>query len=335
MCGMLGGPRPSQDPLVVALREAAKYGIEVHAWLNAYTGFISGSPTACNQFITSTPANWLKAHPEWSVSTKNFTTGVITPQTSNCAGTAEYMWVSPGVPTVRAQLATVAADIARRYGPLGLKGIHLDRIRFPSNQVSYDQASQDAFKAATGAFPSGNAQASWLDFRRGFVNQGVKAVHDSVAAVDPAMVISAAVFPGYKPRTGWAATWSFPDLFQDPQAWAQAGSLDVEVPMNYPATATSASWTVKAYCSNTDWTCVMDDHIERIERQSGRQVYVGIAAIRGWDEMTSQIDLAHSRAITGMSVYSFSLVDAIPNAWTQLAAGPFKYKATIPAMAWK
>ena len=40
-----------------------------------------------------------------------------------------------------------------------------------------------------------------------------------------------------------------------------------------------------------------------------------------------QIDLAHSRAITGMSVYSFSLVDAIPNAWAQLAAGPFRYPA--------
>ena len=43
MCGFLGGPRPAQDPLAVALTEAAKYGIEVHAWLNAYTGFIAGS----------------------------------------------------------------------------------------------------------------------------------------------------------------------------------------------------------------------------------------------------------------------------------------------------
>ena len=335
MCGKLGGPRPAQDPLVVALTEAAKYGIQVHAWLNAYTGFISGSPAACSQFIASTPANWLKAHPEWSVSTKNFTTGVITRQVDNCATSSEYMWVSPGVPEVRSQLATVAADIARRYGPQGLKGIHLDRIRFPSNQVSYDQPSQDAFKAATGAFPSSNAQGSWLDFRRGFVNQGVKEVHDAVVAVDPAMVISAAVFPGYKPRAGWSAQWSFTDLFQDPQAWAQAGDLDVEVPMNYPATPTSTSWTVKGYCSNTDWTCVMDDHIDRIERQSGRQVYVGVGAIKGWDEMKRQIDLAHDRGITGMSVYSFSQVDLIPNGWAQLAAGPFRHKATIPTMPWK
>jgi uncharacterized lipoprotein YddW (UPF0748 family) len=335
MCGRLGGPRPSQDPLEVALREAATHGIQVHAWLNAYTGFIAGSATACNQFIESTPRNWLKAHPEWSVSTKSFTTGVLTRQVDNCATSAEYMYVSPGVPEVRAQLAQVSADIARRYGPLGLRGIHLDRIRYPSNQVSYDPATQEAFRTRTGAYPTSNAQTAWLDFRREVVNQGVREVRDSVAAVSPSLVISAAVFPGYKPRTGWSAQWSFSDLFQDPQAWAEGGYLDVEVPMNYPATAASTSWTVKAYCSNTDWACVMDDHIARIERQAGRQVYVGVGAIKGWDETKRQIDLAHDRAATGVSVYSFSQVDAIPDGWALLAAGPFKHPATVPAMAWK
>ena len=335
MCGTLGGPRPSRDPLDVALEEAAKYGIQVHAWLNAYTGFISGSSAACNQFINSTPANWLKANPTWSVSTKVFSTGVITRQVDNCLGTPEYMWVSPGVPQVRQQLALVAADIARRYGPKGLRGIHLDRIRFPSNQVSYDPATQEAFRAATGAYPTSNAQTSWLNFRRGLVNQGVQEVFESVRAVDPAMVLSAAVFPGYQPRAGWSAQWSYTDLFQDPQAWAQGGYLDVEVAMNYPATAASTSWTVKAYCSNTDWTCVLDDHIQRIERQAGRQMYIGVGAIKGWTEVEKQINLAHDRTATGISVYSFSQVDAIPNGWNLLANGPFKHPATIPVMPWK
>lgn len=335
MCGTLGGPRPAQDPLDVALSEAAKYGIQVHAWLNAYTGFISGSTTACNQFINSTPPNWLKANPAWSVSSKNFGTGVITRQVDNCATTSEYMWVSPGVPQVRAQLARVAADIARRYTSKGLKGIHLDRIRYPGNTFSYDSPSQEAFRAVFGSYPASNAQASWLDFRRGFVNQGVQQVYDSVRMVNPSIVVSAAVFPGYKPRSGWSAQWSYTDLFQDPQAWAQGGYLDVEVAMNYPATAGSTSWTVKAYCSNTDWTCVLDDHIERIERQSGRHMYVGVGAIKGWTEVQKQLDLAHDRSATGMSVYSYSQVDAIPNGWAQLAAGPFKHKASVPAMPWK
>ncbi len=335
MCGVLGGPRPAQDPLDVALREAAKYGIQVHAWLNAYTGFISGSTTACNQFINSSPANWLKANPHWSVSTKNFTTGVLTRQVDNCATSSEYMWVSPGVPEVRAQLARISADVARRYGPKGLKGIHLDRIRYPSNQVSYDAATQEAFRTATGAYPASNAQASWLDFRRGLVNQGVKAVFDSVRAVNSALVLSAAVFPAYQPRAGWSALWSYSDLFQDPSAWALGGYLDVEVAMNYPATAASLSWTVKAYCSNTDWTCVMDEHINRIERTAGRHVYVGVGAIKGWTEVQKQLTLAHDRSVSGVSVYSFSQVDAIPGGWSLLAAGPFKNRATVPEMPWR
>ena len=338
MCGSLGGPRSSRDPLDVALAEAAKYGIEVHAWLNGYTGFISGSSTACNQFINSTPMNWLKANPNWSMSTKNFSTGVITRQVDNCGTTSEYMWVSPGVPQVRARLAEVAADVARRYGPKGLKGIHLDRIRFPGNTFSYDPATQEAFRTATGAYPTSNAQSTWLNFRRDLVNRGVKEVYDSLRMVNPGIVLSAAVFPGYK-REGvmstWLAQWSFSDLFQDPQAWAQGGYLDVELPMNYPATASSTSWTVKDYCSNTDWTCVMDDHIRRIEGQAGRHVYVGVGAIKGWTEVQKQLDLAHNRSATGVSVYSYSQVDAIPNGWALLAAGPFKHKAAIPAMAWK
>ena len=335
MCGKLGGPRPAQDPLDVALAEAAKYGIQVHAWINAYTGFIGGSTAACNQFIESTPRNWLKAHPEWSASTKNFTTNVITRQVDNCVGQTEYMYISPGVPEVRSQVAQVSADLARRYGPKGLRGIHLDRIRFSANTVSYDSASLKAFRAATGAYPTTNAQATWLNFRRGFVNQGVKEVWDSLRKIDPTMALSAAVWPGYMPKSGWSATWSYTDLFQDPQAWAAGGYLDVEVPMDYPATATSTSWTVKAYCSNTDWTCVLDDHIQRIEKASSRQVYIGVGAIRGWDEMAKQIDVAHDRAVTGMSVYSYGLVDAIPNGWAQLAAGPFKNRAIIPVMPWK
>ena len=350
MCGALGGTRPAQDPLVVALREAAKYGIQVHAWLNAYTGFISGSPVACSQFIASTPANWLKAHPEWSVSTKSFTTGAITRQVDNCGvSTPDYMWVSPGVPDVRAQLARVAADIARRYGPQGLKGIHLDRIRFPSNQVSYDAATQEAFRAATGAFPTSNAQGAWLNFRRGLVNQGVKDVHDSLRAVDPSLVLSAAVFPGYRRQdemATWSAQFSYDDLFQDPEAWTRGGYLDVEVPMIYPATVASTSWTLKpgtAACSSPtkalDWTCTVANHRRRVEQGTGRPVYVGVGAIKGWTEIEGQINQGHALQVTGFSVYSFSQVDNVSKncgeCWAKLAAGPFKYPATIPAMGWK
>jgi hypothetical protein len=109
----------------------------------------------------------------------------------------------------------------------------------------------------------------------------------------------------------------------------------VEVPMNYPATAASTSWTVKAYCSNTDWACVLDDHVARIERGAGRHVYVGVGAIKGWDEVKLQLGVARDRAATGVAFYSFSQVDAIPDGWRLLGDGPFRHPATIPPMRWK
>lgn len=51
--------------------------------------------------------------------------------------------------------------------------------------------------------------------------------------------------------------------------------------------------------------------------------------------MEKQINLAHDRLATGMSMYICSQVDAIPNGWAQLAAGPFKNNAAVPAMGWK
>lgn len=53
------------------------------------------------------------------------------------------------------------------------------------------------------------------------------------------------------------------------------------------------------------------------------------------DEMKTQIEFAQERAVTGVSVYSVSQVDATPNGSAQLAAGPFKNPATLPAISWK
>lgn len=326
LCGTLGGPLPF-DPLEVALREAAARGIQLHAWVNAYTGWIAGSAFACGQLVESSPRHMLKAHPDWAM-----VNSAGAPQP--CATTAEYVWVSPGIDSVRSRLARVAADIARRYGPQGLKGIHLDRIRFPGTTWSYDSGSVNGYARRYGSAPAAGA-AAWNDYRRELVNRGVKEVADSLRAIDPRLVLSAAVFPGYKPVAGWSAQWSYPDLFQDPQAWAQAGALDVEVPMSYAATATSASWTVKSYCSNTDWTCVLDDHRERIERQAGRHVYVGVGAIKGWAEVEREIAVGHARHVNGFSVFDYTKMDAIPNGWALLAGGPFRHRATVPAMPWK
>lgn len=324
VCGTLGGP-PAVDPLAVAITEAAKYGIQVHVWLNALTGWISNTAAACAQLVESTPRHMLLEHPDWAMVDS---TGA--PQ--RCGPlTPEYVWVSPGVPGVRTRLAQVAADIARRYP---VRGVHLDRIRYPTTQLSYDTASVNSYVRAFGMAPTASA-ASWANHRREFVNAAVREVADSLRAVDRTLVLSAAVWPVYKAMPGWSSSKGFDDYLQDPRAWAISGSLDVAVPMTYPASATSTSYTVKSdLCANLDWTCLLNEHRLLIEQGAGRHVYIGVGAIKGWSEVQLQLAKGREQFATGFSFYSFSQVDAF-NGWTLLAESYFKFPAVIPAMGWK
>jgi uncharacterized lipoprotein YddW (UPF0748 family) len=336
LCGTLGGGTtnavPPFDPLAVAITEAAKYGIEVHAWLNSYTGWVAGSATNCARLIESTPRHMLKANPSWIMTDRN---RVPMP----CATSSEYIWVSPGFPGVRSQLAHVAADIARNYA---VKGIHLDRIRYPGTAWSYDTSSVNTWDRANGlaigTLPPASS-SSFNDFRRAMVNQGVREVYDSIRAVRPSLVLSAAVWPIYKTPPGWSTGFSrgYDDLFQDTRTWTGSGFLDVAVPMTYPGSTTSVSYTVKpTYCASLDWECLLDDHRRVIEDQHHRFVYIGVGAIKGWDEMDRQLAIARRKGVTGISIYNYGTIrDQSPTAWTNLANGYFKYPATVPAMPWK
>lgn len=328
VCGTLGGPTMAYDPLAVAITEAGS-DIEVHAWLNSMTAWISGTTALCSGLIASTPMHLAKAHPEWVLTS---ITGVVTP----CATTAEYIWFSPGVPEVRTQLARVAADILRSYP--GVKGIHLDRIRYPGTAWSYDAPSVNAFKDANlGAAPVAGS-AAWANFRRGFVNAAVKEVFDSVQVVRPSAVLSAAVWPIYKTMPGWSGhSKGFDDYFQDARTWTSGGYLDVAAPMTYPASTGSVSYVVKdSYCASLDWDCLFDQHREVIEGRDQRHVYIGIGAIKGWAEMAKQIEIARRKGATGISVYSYGTIQSqSPTAWANLEQGYFKYPATIPPMPWK
>jgi uncharacterized lipoprotein YddW (UPF0748 family) len=326
-CGTLGGPRPGFDPLAVAIAEADRYGIQVHAWLNSMTEWIAGSAAACGQLKDGTvPRHMRYEHPDWQMVTGN---GLPQP----CLTTSEYTWASPGVPEVRTRLAQVAADIARRYR---VAGIHLDRIRYPATTVSYDAPSKATYAAERGGVMPTATSPGWADLRRSFVTAAVREVRDSIRAVNPRLVLSAAVWPVWRAIPTWGGTSKgYDDYFQDPRAWATEGTLDVAAPMTYPSLATSGTYTIKPReCDYLDWTCLLVDHKAAIEGVAGRHMYIGVGAIKGQAETLNQIATGREKQVTGFSVYSFSQVDGW-NGWPILASGPFRYPATIPVMGWK
>lgn len=314
LCGKLGGT-PSYDPLEVAVREGHMRGLQVHAYLNALTARPAGIEGPCRPMPEPDPGNprhILLEHPEWVMSDR-------TGRRLGCPGGEEYVWLSPAFPEVRTRLATVAADIARRYD---VDGIHLDRIRYPGSAWSHDAASRAEF----GRDPATNA-ADWRAYRTGLVNRMVRETRDSIEAVKPSLVLSAAVWGIYDDTRGWKTLAGRADLMQDSRAWAKGGYIDVLVPMTY-------SRIKVPHCARIGWGCMLDEHLEGGERETGRQMYIGIDAGKGAREVIDQIRMAQRRGATGMAVFSFTDADN-SRIWPLLKASVFSERTTVPAMPWK
>ncbi len=314
LCGKLGGT-PSYDPLEVAVREGHRHGLQVHAYLNALTGRPAGIEGQCKPIPEpdgGNPRHMLLDHPEWIMSDR---TGKRLP----CPNSEEYVWVSPSFPEVRTRLAIVAADIARRYE---IDGIHLDRIRYPGNAWSYDAASRAEFGLNPHQYP-----AEWKAYRTGLVSRMVRETYDSIAAVKPSLVLSAAVWGIYDDNWNWKTLAGRTDLMQDGRSWAKDGYMDILVPMTY-------SRIKVPRCARIDWACMLDEQLEGAERQTGRQMYIGIDASKGAREIIDQIRMARVRGATGVAIFSFTDADNA-RVWPLLEAGVFAEAASVPVMPWK
>jgi uncharacterized lipoprotein YddW (UPF0748 family) len=313
LCGKLGGT-PTWDPLEVAVREGHRRGLQVHAYLNALTGRAAGIEGQCKPMPepdAGNPRHVLLDHPEWVMSDR---TGRKLP----CPNSEEYVWLSPSFPEVRTQLARVAADVARRYD---VDGIHLDRIRYPGDAWSWDQASRAEFGKSPSSYP-----AEWKAYRTGLVSRMVRETYDSVTAVKPGLVMSAAVWGIYYDKWHWKTLAGKTDLMQDYRAWAKDGYMDILVPMTYSR--------IKDRCARIDWGCMLDEHIQGDERDTGRQMYIGIDASKGAREIVNQIRMARSRGVTGMAIFSFTDADN-SRVWPLLEKGVFAERAEVPVMPWK
>ncbi len=261
LCGKIGGT-PTYDPLEVAVREGHLRGLQVHAYLNALTARAAGIEGQCRAIPEpdlGNPRHVLLDHPEWVMRDR---TGKFLP----CPNSEEYVWLSPAFPEVRHRLAAVAADVARRYD---VDGIHLDRIRFPGEDWSYDPAAKAEFELNPDTHPS-----EWKAYRTGLVSRMVRETYDSIQLVKPRLVLSAAVWGVYNDKWAWHTLAGATNLMQDSRGWARGGYMDVLVPMTYYRIG-------PAYCSRIDWRCTLDE----------------------------QMQGARSKGVTGIAVFSFKDAD--------------------------
>lgn len=295
LTGVLGMD-PGWDPLGVAVNEGRARGVEVHAWINAFTGWAGSTPPP-----PSTPLHAFLEHPDWVMVDSG---GVAMPYHS---GTR---WMSPGHPGVRRRLARVAADIVRKY-PVG--GVHLDFIRYPGTDYSWDEPSLAAFDSLRALEPG----LDFAEMRRRFVTWAVGEVMDSLEVEDPEARLSAAVWGIYRNEPGWSGvSTGYGSVLQDAREWDRLGIVDALAPMVY--------WTLApTYGGRLDFAYLADDHATALREPAFIGLYVP-----GMDgrALAQHVERARMAGAEGTAVFSFSALESA-DLWGGLRTWAFFWPA--------
>jgi len=288
---------PGFDPLQVAIDEAHRNGIELHAYMNAFTVWSGPTPPASPIHIYNTHRDWVMVN----------SSGIpMNPATS------QYAYGSPGIPEYIEHLFNVFMEVVEKYD---IDGIHLDRIRFPDTNYSYDSVSVERFKQETGASSPFADPSRWAQWRRDQVSNFVYKIYEGIMERKPWVRLSAAVWGNYYD--------GFTSYLQDPRAWLQKGKIDFIAPMTY----------------ETDMGVYQSRLNNHARSTWGRHVYGGIGANVfsshpfSVNEILQQIEISRLVGAQGSALYSASSLD--DELIKSLAAGPYQNWQPASPMSWK
>ena len=194
-------PDPFYDPLALAVEEAHKRGMELHAWVNPYRVTNSASYVRASDHLS-------QQHPEWILTFPDFS------------------MLDPGLPEARDYITRVILDLARRYD---VDGVHFDDFfyPYPPNQITSQDDSSFAIHHR-GFVDRG-------DWRRDNVNRFIAQVYDSLQAVKPALKFGISPFGIWSSGVpaGIVGLDAVNDIYADALAWLGDESVDYLVPQLY------------------------------------------------------------------------------------------------------
>jgi len=301
-------PNPVWDPLQFAIKESHMRGMELHAWINPYRADRGSSYTKAASHVTN-------AHPEWLL---EFTRTDL----------PSIFIFDPGLQVSRDRIASVVADIVRRYD---VDGIHYDDYfyPYPPNQIT----NQDA--ASFAADPRGfTDRGAW---RRDNVNLMVAQVRDSIQAIRPEVVHGISPFGIWKNGvpSGIVGLDAYNVIYGDAVAWLNAELIDYVTPQLYWKFGGGQDYGKLAPW----WESVRND----------RHFYPGLGLYRSDrstftgtlfapEEVPNQIRLNRATdGIQGQVLFRAKNVTAFPSQGIRdtLRTDLYRQPALTPSMAWK
>lgn len=205
------GTDPGWDPLAVAVREARRRGVRIHAWVNTMPVWNQKTlPPANSGHITRT-------HPEWMMVDLNG---------RRMRAGKFYASMDPALPQVRQHIAGMLAQMVKDYA---VDGVHLDYVRYPLEaetgaEFSYRPEVVAQFQREFGKRPSPGLP-EWQAYRRRAITTLVREIRFALLRARDGVELSAAVLADRMKSHDLAG--------QTPHLWLEQNYIDAVAPMAY------------------------------------------------------------------------------------------------------
>lgn len=315
------GADPGWDPLAFYVEESHKRGLEAYVWLNPYRW---SSGTAWSTTMDK----------QWESS------GMIMAGTSN----PSYKVFNPALPETRQLIVNVVEEILDNYD---IDGILFDDYFYPSGGTSEGSDASDYSH-----YKESGTNLSIGDWRRANVNLMVKDVYEAIQAkrpdvrfgISPAGVSSKSASKyGLSSPSSYgvsASDWQYAQIYSDPLAWLDEGTIDFISPQCYwPTTHSTAP-----YEPLTKWWSYAAPKFGRHYYASQESSDLGGGELSnttsGWKEMNNQVLFNRqydTNNAPGSIYYSAAYING-PNATglgDYLKANAYIYKSLTPIVTWK
>jgi uncharacterized lipoprotein YddW (UPF0748 family) len=308
------GEDPGWDPLQTAIEAAHALGLELHAYINVYPVWSgqTAPPTAATPQHLFWTLSYSYTWDNWRIVDADGVTMTLS---------GGYLWATPALTDVVDRVVSVTKDLVTRYD---VDGIHLDVVRYPGSDTSYDPFSNAGYESALTRDPD----LTRADWQRRQVTGLVERVYAEAVEPRSDLRLSAAVWPIYQDRWGWGYKTGYSDFYQDSQGWVQSGTIDAIVPMLY----TGMFISYPKALTPTQFSLVASDFLAH---DGGRHVFPGISAENlDFAAVTERIDIARDLGAPGHAIFSAGEL-ARKGYWDELASGPYAPEAVIPPMTWR
>lgn len=300
-------PNPVYDPLLLAVTEAHKRGMELHAWFNPYRA------TKDTNFTALSPQHITNLKPEWF-----FVYG-------------GQKLFDPGIPEVREYIVHIILNVVDHYN---IDGVHMDDYFYPYHVKGQELKDSSTFAKYNNGFTDIN------DWRRNNVDVLIKMLGDSIHKHNPRIKF------GISPFSVWANQYQNPEgsnthggdtyysQFADSRKWVKEGWVDYINPQLYRPLYDP----LVAFDTMVDWWS---------NNTYDRHLYIGQAPYRLLEknnlpgfkqpqELPDEIRyLRHNPRVQGSVFFSSKSLIKNPLGFTDsLTNTYYRYPALPPPMLW-